>query len=65
MEDLWEALYQISLTILLKKFIKLNVNTEMMIKNVKLAELNIKTGTVFLNTFFGKNYQKKFKEVIF
>ena len=59
MEDLWEALYQISLTILLKEFIKLNVNTEMIIKDVKLAELNIKTGTVFLNTFFVKNYQKK------
>ena len=59
MEDLWEALYQISLTILLKEFIKLNVNTEMIIKNIKLAELNIKTGIVFLNTFFVKNYQKK------
>ena len=32
------------------EFTKLNVNTDMMIKNVKLAELNISIKTVFFNT---------------
>ena len=36
-QDLWQALHQILLIILLKEFIKLNVNTNTMIKNVKLA----------------------------
>ena len=35
--------------IFLKEFIKLNLNTETMIKNVELAEFNINTVTVFLN----------------
>ena len=48
-EDLWQAHYQILSIILLKKFIELNVNTDMMIKNVKLVELNISLVTVFLN----------------
>ena len=39
-QDLWQAHYQILLIILLKEFIKLIVNTDKMIKNVKLAELN-------------------------
>ena len=34
----------------MKEFIKLNVNTDMMIKNVKLVELDTKYATVFLNT---------------
>ena len=37
--SLWPDLYQILLIILLQEFIKLNVNTDMMIKNVELAEL--------------------------
>ena len=37
-QDLWQSHYQILLKILLKEFIKLNVNTNTMIKNVKLAE---------------------------
>ena len=36
--------------ILLKEFIELNVNTDMMIKNVKLVELNKSIETMFLNT---------------
>ena len=31
------------------EFIKLNVNTDTMIKNFKLVELNIKIASVFLN----------------
>ena len=48
-QDLWQDYYyQISLIILLKEFIKLNVNTATMIKNVTRAELNTKV-TDFLN----------------
>ena len=49
-QDLWLAYYQILEIIFLKEFIKLNVNIDTMIKNVKLAELNINIGTFFLNT---------------
>ena len=49
-QDLLQAHYQILIIILLKEFIKLNVNTDTMIKNVKLAQLNINIVTVFLNT---------------
>ena len=48
-QDLWQAHYQILSIIFLKKLIELNVNTKMMIKNVKLAELNISISIVFLN----------------
>ena len=44
------AHYQILSIIFLKKFVELNVNKEMMIKNVKFVELNISIGTAFLNT---------------
>ena len=37
-----QADYQILLIILLKKFTKLNVNMDMMMKNVKILELNTK-----------------------
>ena len=47
---LWQTLYQILLIIFLKEFIKLNANTDKMIKNMKLAELNIYIVTVFLDT---------------
>ena len=46
-KDLWEAYYQILLLILLKEFIKSNLNTDTMIKNVKLEELDIKIATAF------------------
>ena len=34
----------------LKEFVKLNLDMDVMIKNVKLVELNISIATVFLNT---------------
>ena len=40
-QDLWQIHYQILSIIFLKEFIKLNVNTDMMMKNVKFAELYI------------------------
>ena len=49
-QDLWQAHYQIlSIIFILKKFIELNVNMDMMIKDVRLVELNISIVTVFLN----------------
>ena len=48
-QDLWQAHYQILSIIFLKESIKLKVNTDKMIKNKKLAELNISTGAVFLS----------------
>ena len=59
MQDLWQAHYQILSIILLKEFIKLNVNTEIMIKNVKTVELNISIPTAFLNTKILKMINKK------
>ena len=50
MNRLWQAHYQILKIIFLKEFIKINVSTNTMIKNVKLTELNKKIATVFLNT---------------
>ena len=41
-QDLWQAYYQVLLIILMNKFIKLTVNTDMIIKNVKRWELNTK-----------------------
>ena len=49
-QDLWQVYYQILLIILLKEFIKLNVNTDTLIKNVKLAESNTKITKTVLNT---------------
>ena len=40
-QDFWQAHYQILLIILLKEFIELNVNSDIMIKNVKHVKLNI------------------------
>ena len=48
-QDLWQAHYQILSIILLREFIKFNVNTDMMMKIVKFAELNMNIATV-LNT---------------
>ena len=48
-QDLWQAYYQILSIIFLKESIKLKVNTDKMIKNKKLAELNISIGAVFLS----------------
>ena len=49
-EDIWQAHYQILSIVVLKEFIELNVNTDMIIKNVNLAKLYLSTGMVFLNT---------------
>ena len=49
-QDLSQAHYEILLITFLKQLIKLNINTDTMIKNAKLAELNISIATVFLNT---------------
>ena len=50
MQNLWQVLYQILSIIFLKEVIELNVNRNMIIKNVKLVELNITVVTVFLDT---------------
>ena len=49
-QGLWQAHYQILTIIFLKKFIKLNINTDTMIKNMKLVELHTNYVAVFLNT---------------
>ena len=41
---------QILSILFLEEFAELNVNTDMMIKNVKLVEFSISIATVFLNT---------------
>ena len=48
-QDLRHAHYEILSIIFLKYLIKLNVNTDMVIKNVKPAELNISLATIVLN----------------
>ena len=48
-QDLCQAHYQIFSIIFLKEFIELNVNSDMVLKNVKHAELNITIATVFSN----------------
>ena len=48
-QDLWQTYYQILLIIMLQEFTRLNVNTDMKIKNVKLTELSTKIATAFLN----------------
>ena len=49
-QNLWQVYYQILLRILLKESIKLNLSTDTIIKKVKLAKLNTKIVTTFLNT---------------
>ena len=49
-QDLSQGHYQVLLIILLTEFIKLSINTNTMIKNVKLAELNTNIATAFVNT---------------
>ena len=48
-QDLWQAHNQMLSIIFLEVFIELHVNTNMMINNVKLVELNIRIANVFLN----------------
>ena len=47
--NLWDVNYQILSIIFLKEFIELNVNADMIIKNVNYAELNVSIATVLLN----------------
>ena len=49
-QGLWQVYYQILSIIFLEEFIKLDVNTDAMIKTVKFKELNINITTVLLNT---------------
>ena len=49
-QDLCQAHYQILLIILVNELVKLNVNMDIMIKNVKRVELNKKIGSAVLNT---------------
>ena len=46
-QDIQQVHYQVLSIILLKKFLKFNVNTNTMIKNVELLELNKKIVTTF------------------
>ena len=48
-QDLWQAPYQVLLIILLKEFMKINVNSDIMITNLKLMKLNAKIATAFSN----------------
>ena len=50
MEKRLQKIYPTYYNLLIIEFIKLNVNTDTMIRNVKLAELNINIATAFLNT---------------
>ena len=50
MQGLWQVHYQILPIILLNEFIKLNVNKDIITKNVKRAELNTKIVSVVLHT---------------
>ena len=48
-KDLWQAHYQILSKIFLKELKELNVNLDMMRKDVKNEKLNISIADVFLN----------------
>ena len=74
-QDLWQAHYQILSIIFWKEFIELDINTNMVMKNIKLLELNISIKTFFLEYrnfkhdliehkcfCCNKNYLKKFGE---
>ena len=56
-QHLLQAHCQIFSVMFLKEVIKLNVNTDTKMKNVKLAELNISIATVFLNSQNSKMIQ--------
>ena len=49
-QELWQAYCQTLLVILLKEFIKLNVNLNIIIKSVKRIELNKNTVNAVMNT---------------
>ena len=70
-KDLWQTHYQILLKILLKEFINLNVNMDIMIEKMKCLELNTKIVSAveytnvkddlieYKRLFWRKNYQKR------
>ena len=70
MQDLWQAHCQVLSIIFVKEFIKLNVNLDMMIKNVKLAELKIDTVTFkddlieYKCLCCNENYKKQFDDCL-
>ena len=57
-QDLWQAHYKILLMIFLRELIKLNVNTNTVIKNMKIAGLKISIAADLLNTQTLKMIQK-------
>ena len=75
MQDLWQAHYQILSIFFQKEFIKINVNTDMMIKSVKLVITYEEVCDFFLEyrnfkddlieckcLSCNKNYQQEFDE---
>ena len=60
-QGLGQAHYQILSIIFMKEFIKLNVNVDTMIKNVKLAGLNTIIVIVFLKTSIMEKTKKQSK----
>ena len=74
-QDLWQAYYQTFSIILLKEFIELNLNSNMIIKNEKHVEFNISIAKCFLEyasfrddlieykcLCCNQNYQQKFHD---
>ena len=49
-QDLWQALFQIVLVILLNELINLNINMSMITKNVNFMELDRNIAAAFINT---------------
>ena len=49
-QEVWQVHDQVLLMILRKEFIKLNVNMDIILKNVELAELNTKIASAALIT---------------
>ena len=49
-QDLWQALFQILLIILLTELINLNVNMSMVTKNVNFMKLDRNIAAAFFNT---------------
>ena len=49
-QDLQQAHYQMLLIIFLKELIELNINMDMILKDVELSELHLKIVSDFLNT---------------
>ena len=61
-QDLQQAYSQVLSIIFLKKLIELNGNTDMIIKNARLVELDISIASVFWNLLSNRNCQRMFDE---